>query len=393
MALHTIFNAAEWACGLGGDVSKVVLFAVGDVAPDRPDPRECFTLAAPVLRQGDVVFCQLECNLTGRGVRLPQARHTHRSTAAAAHAFRDAGFTMVSFSGNHCMDWGPEGFFDTIDNLKAADLNVVGVGANIQEARAPVIQEANGVRIAFLAYSSILPMSYWAEEKRPGCAPMRAHTLYEQIEHDQPGTPARIRTFAHTEDLAALVADIRAAKEKADAVVVSLHWGIHFVPGTLADYQKEVAYAAIDAGCDLILGHHAHILKGAEVYKGKTIFYSIGNFAVDLRMDPEHAKSKSFQEIKVLAANWEPDFDGLYNFPPDSAKTFIVRAEVTRDGVGEVAFQPALINRNAQPEPLHAGDPRFDEVADYMEWCCTSQELPITLVRDGDFIRISEATQ
>lgn len=374
-------------------MGKAVLLAVGDVAPDRPDPRECFTLAAPMLREGDVVFCQLECNLTERGVRLPQARHTHRSTAAAAHAFRDAGFTVVSFAGNHCMDWGPEGFFDTIGNLKGADLDVVGVGANIVEARAPVFQEANGVTIAFLAYSSILPMSYWAEEKRAGCAPMRAHTLYEQIEHDQPGTPARIRTFAHTDDLAALTADIRAAKEKADAVVVSLHWGIHFVPTTLADYQREVAYAAIDAGCDLILGHHAHILKGAEVYRGKTIFYSIGNFAVDLRMDPEHAKSKSFQEIKVLATNWEPDFDSLYNFPPDSAKTVIVRAEVGKDGVTDVAFRPAMINRQAQPEPLSAADPRFAEVADYFEWCCTNQDLPIALVRDGDLVRIREKTQ
>jgi poly-gamma-glutamate synthesis protein (capsule biosynthesis protein) len=253
-----------------------------------------------------------------------------------------------------------------------------------------VVQEANGVRVAFLAYSSILPMGYWAEEIRAGCAPMRAHTLYEQIEHDQPGTPARIRTFAHTEDLAALVADIRAAKEQADIVVVSLHWGIHFVPGALADYQREVAYAAIDAGCDLILGHHAHILKGVEVYRGRAIFYSLGNFAVDLRMTPEHAKSKGFREIQVLAPKWEPDFDSLYNFPPDSAKTLIVRAELTRDGVASVAFQPALINREAQAEPLRAGDPRFDEVADYMDWCCASQELPVTLRREGDLVRIGE---
>lgn len=369
-------------------MGRALLLAVGDVAPDRPDPPECFALAAETLRRGDVVFCQLECNLTDRGVRLPQARHTHRAVPASAAAFREAGFTVVSFAGNHCMDWGPEGFFDTIGHLLGVGLTVPGVGGDIAEARAPRFVVANGVRIAFLAYSSILPMAYWAEEKRPGCAPMRAHTLYEQIEHDQPGTPARIRTFAHTEDLAAMVEDIRAAKQQADVVIVSHHWGIHFVPAVLADYQREVAHAAVDAGADLILGHHAHILKGVEVYRGKTIFYSLGNFAVDLRMTPEHAASKGFREIQVLAPGWEPDFEGLYNFPPDGAMTMIVQAQLTKDGVGEVAFRPAQINRMAQPKPLAASDPRHARIADYVAWCSANQDLPVSFTPDGDLIRI-----
>ena len=120
-------------------MNQATLYAVGDVAPDRPDPSQCFILARDTLSQGDVVFCQLECNLTERGSRLPQARHTHRSTALAALAMREAGFTVVSFAGNHCMDWGKEGFFDTIDNLRAAGLAVVGVGAEITAARAPVM--------------------------------------------------------------------------------------------------------------------------------------------------------------------------------------------------------------------------------------------------------------
>ncbi|HOL18478.1 MAG TPA: tRNA (adenine(22)-N(1))-methyltransferase TrmK, partial [Bacillota bacterium] len=112
-----------------------------------------FALAAEKLRRADITFCQLECNLTERGSRVPQARHTHRSTAAAAVAMKDAGFSVVSFAGNHCMDWGKEGFFDTIDALKGADLGVVGVGANITEARAPLIIEKDGLKVAFLAYS------------------------------------------------------------------------------------------------------------------------------------------------------------------------------------------------------------------------------------------------
>src|SRR5262249_19456269 len=150
---------------------------------------------------------------------------------------------------------------------------------------------------------------------------------------DQPGTPARIHTYADRADLAALCADINAAKQRADRVVISMHWGIHFVPAVIADYQREVAHAAIDAGADLILGHHAHILKGAEVYRGKTIWYSIGNFAVDLRMDKAHAESKSFKEIQVLHPEWVPDFESLYNFPPESRMTLIATAHMTKAGV------------------------------------------------------------
>ena len=156
---------------------------------------------------------------------------------------------------------------------------------------------------------------------------MRAHTVYEAIEHDQPGTPVRIHTYPHREDLAAMCADIRAAKQQADVVAVSHHWGIHFVPYVLADYQPDVARAAIDAGADIVLGHHAHILKAVEIYKGKPIFYSLCNFATDLRMDEAHANSKGFREIQKLAPRWEPDFDSLYNFPEDSRMTVMVRAK------------------------------------------------------------------
>lgn len=365
------------------------LIAVGDIGPNRPDPNQCFDLSRDLLRTGDLTFCQLECNLTNRGARLPQVRHTHRSPPETAVAIRDAGFDVVSFAGNHCMDWGAEAFFDTIEALKGAGMDVPGVGANIAEARIPAIREVEGVKVAFLAASSILPMAFWAEKNRPGCVPMRAHTLYEQIEHDQPGTPARIHTFAHRDDLAALIADVQAARAQADVVIVSLHWGIHFVPATIADYQREVGHALIDAGADLILGHHAHILKGIEWYRGKAIFHSLGNFAIDLPMDKEHAAGKGFKEIQALSPGWEPDFESLYNFPPDSRMTLFVRAELTRDGIGDLAFKPAWINSNAQPAPLDASDERFARVADYVRWCSEEAGLPVVLTEDGEWVRVS----
>ncbi|HKP58227.1 MAG TPA: CapA family protein [Polyangiales bacterium] len=377
----------------GSEVPGIQLYAVGDIAPDRADPRECFRWTRDVLRAADVAFCQLEVNLTTRGVRLPQVRHTHRAPASTARALKDAGFSVVSFAGNHCLDWGPDGFDDTVAALRGAGLEVVGVGLDISEARAPVIVEREGVRVAFLAYSSILPAQYWAETNRRGCAPMRAFTVYEQIEPDQPGTPARVHTYADRGDLAALRTDVAAAKQRADLVIVSLHWGIHFVPAVIADYQREVGHAAIDAGADLILGHHAHILKGVEVYRDKAIFYSLGNFAMDLRMDEAHAQSKGFKEIQALHPDWVPDFDSLYNFPPESRMTMIVRALLTRQGIADLGFLPAYIDREAQPEVVRAQDPRFKEITRYMECISASQNLSVQYEPVGDEVRVHAGLQ
>jgi poly-gamma-glutamate synthesis protein (capsule biosynthesis protein) len=368
---------------------EVLLYAVGDIAPSRKDPDTLFDNVRDELRKADIAFCQLEINLTERGSRLPQCRHTDRAPPATAHAIQRAGFNVVSWAGNHCMDWGREGFFDTIEALQSAKLNVVGVGATIVQAREPVIIEAKGQRVAFLAYSSILPMCYWAEDNRPGCAPMRAWTHYEQIEHDQPGTPCRIHTFANRDDLAALKADIVKAKQRADVVMVSLHWGIHFVPATIAHYQPEVGRAAIDAGADVILGHHAHILKGVEIYKGKPIIYSLCNFAVDLHMDKAHAESKGFKEIQTLHPDWQPDFDSSYNFPADARRTVVAKCIIKGGKVVRVSLVPAYVNRQSQPEMLKATDQRFNEVVTYLEEITRMANLNGTFQRDGDEVVIA----
>ncbi len=370
--------------------NNILFYAVGDVLPERADPLSIFQQVTPTLREADLAFCQLEANISERGVRLPQVRHTTRIQRAAAAALKEAGFNIVSFAGNHCMDWGAEAFFDTIDALREQSLTVLGVGHNITEARQPRIIEKNGVRVAFLAYSSILPMNFWAEENRPGCAPMRAWTHYEPIEPDQPGTPCRIHTYPHGGDLEQLVADIKTARGHADVVIMSIHWGIHFIPAVIADYQRIVAHVAIDAGADLILGHHAHILKGVEVYKGKPIFYSLCNFAVDLPMTPEHANSKGFREIQVLHPDWKVDFSSNYNFPPDSQKTIVVKCLINKDGVLRTSFLPAFIDATANPRLLSRGDPKFLEVVRYIEEATSSQNLSARFTIDGDEVVVTE---
>lgn len=370
---------------------EVLLYAAGDIAPDREDPLTLFERVAPTLKMSDLSFCQLETVISATGTRLPQARHAVLTPPKTATAIKDSGFKVVSFAGNHCMDWGREAFSHTIRNLKQEGLAVIGVGENISEARQPAFFTIKGNRIAFLAYNTILPMAYWAEEGRPGCAPLRAFTFYEPIEPDQPGTPCRIHTFPHRADLMNMIQDVQKAKAKADVVIVSMHFGIHLVPAVLADYQQEMARAAVDAGADLILGHHAHILKGAEVYKGKHIFYSLCNFAVDLRMDKAHAESKSFKEIQKLNPDWIPDFKALYNFPTDSQKSVLIKAVISDKKLQRVSFLPVFINKKtAQPEILQAGDKHFRAVVRYMEQITERAGLKTRYVVKGNEVFLKQ---
>jgi poly-gamma-glutamate capsule biosynthesis protein CapA/YwtB (metallophosphatase superfamily) len=370
----------------------IVLYAVGDVAPSSENPKgysSIFEHVTSTLKRGDIVFCQLEINLSRRGDKPLLTGSTPCADPIAARAIKDAGITVVSFAGNHCMDWGHEAFFDTIGALNKQDLVVVGVGSNVKEARRPAIVECKGTRVAFLAYNSILPTGYWAETNKPGCAPLRAWTLYEQIQRTQPGTHCRVHTFPHRDDLKAMVDDIKKAKAEADLLILSMHWGIHFVPAVLAEYQTEIARVAIESGADLIIGHHAHILKGTEVYAGKTIFYSLCNFAFELPFPKELAESPEFKAIQEVNPDYkyDPEYP-TYTFPPDSRKTIIAKCTISNKSIKSVSFLPTYINKQAQPEVLTSNDKRFGEVVRYMEEITKTAGLNTRYTIDGDEVII-----
>ena len=362
-------------------MSEITLLGVGDVGTNRENPESMFKNVKQMISGADISFCQLEPVLTDRGVPLPQARLTCSSTPSAAAAFRDAGFDVVSFATNHCMDWGRDGFFDTLEVLEKSGLRQVGAGANIDEARRPVIFDVNGTRVAFLAYCSILPQDYWATDRRPGCTPLRGFTVYEQVEHDQPGTPCRIHSYPHRDDMAAMIEDIKNAKQEADIVIMSAHWGIHFKEAEIAEYQRDYAHAAIDNGADLILGHHAHILKPIEVYRGKVIFYSLGNFGMEeissMKRDlaaygGDHKSSKAFKEMKNIAPKWK---DSNRSFPPDSYKSMIAKCIIKDKKIWSVSFIPVDIPEDCCPVIVTEEEPKFSEILEYMEKITSAENL------------------
>jgi poly-gamma-glutamate synthesis protein (capsule biosynthesis protein) len=266
--------------------------------------------------------------------------------------------------------------------LRSKGIKVVGAGRNLAEARAPEIIEKNGVKVAFLAYCSILQNGYAAGPASPGVAPLRVHTYYEAFDY-QPGIPPRVITIPNAEDLANLVEDIKNAKARADAVVVSLHWGVHYIPRLIADYQVAVAEAAIGAGADLLLGHHAHTPKAIGVHQGAVCFYSLSNFIMSsTAKSPE--KAASFE--KKYGVVLDPDYPHL-SYGSDAKRSLVAKAIIGQKGIEKVSFLPVLIDKKLRPEVLCNGDARFQEAVQFMEW--VSEDFDHQFKVDGDEVLIT----
>lgn len=364
--------------------SEVVLVAVGDVHPDRPEPETLFDLVAAEIRSGDLAFCALECLLSEKGVlRQDKANPIHRVAPSNVRSLESAGFNVVSFAGNNALDYGPEAFLDTIDLLRNHQMAVVGVGKNLRQARSPVVVNVNGTRIAFVSHCSILPKGYDATDKRPGVAPLKVRTFYEPLEniyYEQPGTPCRTITVPDPDDLEAVIASVREARGLADVVVASFHWGVHWVYD-LATYLPEVAYAAIDAGADLVLGHHPHCLQAIDVYKGKAIFYSLGNFAFETT-NPARDASASLSAYGFVGERTK----SVYH-PPHTRQCIMAKCLIVGGRVEGVTFQPSIMGNREKPELLKSNDPRFTTIFELMS--DLSEELGTSLVREEDTIRVA----
>src|SRR5262249_10816188 len=155
----------------------------------------------------------------------------------------------------------------------------------------PAVFERRGVKVGFLAYASVILPQYWATEDQPGVAPLRVNTYYEPYEF-QPGCPARVITIPVEEDVQQMQMDIDRLRDTVDCLVLSHHGGVQGVPKPLAQYQPTVARAAVEAGADVVLGHHTHCLQGVEVLSGRqrdaVVFYSLGNFAMPASPHSRH---------------------------------------------------------------------------------------------------------
>jgi poly-gamma-glutamate capsule biosynthesis protein CapA/YwtB (metallophosphatase superfamily) len=278
------------ASSLSAEAGKVVLTVVGDImlagkasaTLSREGYEYPFAATVSILHSSDIVVGNLETPIAREGLEFTEKKYRFKADPKAAAAIRQAGFSVLTLANNHIMDFGVQGLHETRLNLQNEHLLFTGAGKNLAEARIPALVEKNGQKIAFLAYSLTHPIQFYAGPEKPGAA------------------PGNVRIFQE---------DIRKAKASADYVVVSFHWGAECATFP-KPYQVNVAHMAIDAGADVVVGHHPHVLQGIEHYKGRLILYSLGNYTfgsmsknADISMMARIVLDSGVREVELFPLN------------------------------------------------------------------------------------------
>jgi poly-gamma-glutamate synthesis protein (capsule biosynthesis protein) len=237
---------------------------------------------------------------------------------------------FVSLANNHSLDYGWEAPSDTMDLLRQNGIGFSGAGKNLQEARQPAVVEKKGLAVGLLSYTANVntPFGFKAGKEREGLAPMRISPFFQPDHTNQ-------------EDLEAMEADIAEWKRRLDFLVVSFHWGIsEGGTHTVALHQKVIAHSAVNAGADLVLGHHAHALQAVEIYRNAPICYGLGNFVFALEE----------------------------GFPRE---TMIFQCTISRHRVHAVGFLPTYISVRGQPEVVSREEGHGDEIVTLMKNLCS----------------------
>ncbi|MBZ9572418.1 CapA family protein [Patescibacteria group bacterium] len=220
-----------------------------------------FLKIADFLKKADILFGNLEGPISNKGKKVGSI-YSFRADPKAVEGLTYAGFDILSVANNHIFDYGKVAMEDTFLNLKKAGIEYVGGGFTETEAHSPIIKEVDKTKIAFLAYTN-LGSKYWeAKGNNSGIAWLNKEKMEK---------------------------DIKIAKNQADIVVVSIHTGREYQakPNLI---QKYSSHLFIDAGADLVIGHHPHVIQEIEKYKNNYIAYSLGNFVFDQGFSKETMK-------------------------------------------------------------------------------------------------------
>lgn len=244
-----------------------------------------------LFRDDDLTVVNLECPASDVGAIIPK-EFNFRCDPAALPAMRDAGVEVANQANNHGYDYGPDALLDSVENLRRSDIQPVGAGPNDRAALSPAILEIKGWTVAVLGFGMVVdpPQSVAA-----------------------PGHPG----IAAGHDTTAMVRAVRDADARADIVVIAIHWGVELYTEPTSE-QVELGHDFIDAGADIIFGHHAHRLQPVTHYRDRPIFWGLGNFV------------------------WP-------NFSVEGSTTAVARAVVNPDGSVHGRLLPAFIEAPGHP--------------------------------------------
>lgn len=297
----TFTAPALLAVAEAGRPATLTVSAVGDMIFDRQIKTLVVSAggAAPLaavashLKVADVTIGNLESPLSTGGVKNATKDVTFRGDPRGAEGLVASGFDFLSIANNHVLDYGPDALSDTVAALDARGIAHAGAGANRAAAWKPAVIERDGASVAYLAFSHILPAGFVATDSRPGLA-------------------------AGRNNMDAVATAIRSAKAEHDYVIVSFHWGVEYQDDANGEQVRD-AHAAVDAGADMVLAHHPHVIQAVEYYKNRLIAYSLGDFVFD-------------------------------HYSRKTGEAFILDAALGPDGVTDVKVTPVYLDGHGKPE-------------------------------------------
>lgn len=217
--------------------------------------KNMFSGVSDLWKDSDYVAGNLECVLLDNASdyeKNDKEIHINAETKTA-NVLKENGFTLVSLANNHLADFKAKGVVNTLDTLDKVGLKHVGAGRNLTEAAEYDMQEINGVKIATIAVSDIIPKDFAARDSKAGILTTKTLKYYQAVKD---------------------------ASEKADLVIANIHWGVEYGM-TETEAQQQLARNLINWGVDVVIGSHPHVLQPVEKYGDGIIFYSMGNFVFD----------------------------------------------------------------------------------------------------------------
>ena len=202
----------------------------------------------------DITIGNLETSITNKGTKWPNKQFNFRSNPKNIKAMEEAGVDIVSLSNNHSLDYGYDGLIDTLKHIDNSKIKRVGAGYNKKDAIKGTVVERNGITVGVLGFSRVVPdVKWYASGKRAGLVGAYDPHVQEVLDR------------------------VKEMKEEVDILVLAIHWGVER-SDTPRKQEMDLAKKLVDSGVDIVMGHHPHVLQGIEIYKGKPIFYSLGNF-------------------------------------------------------------------------------------------------------------------
>ncbi|WKN44997.1 CapA family protein [Tunicatimonas pelagia] len=300
----------------------------------RKKPEDAFRHVMATLNEADFRLLNLEGPFAGgtddsTKTDIPHKNWRH-SNPDQVQALVAAEIDAVGVANNVTYPW--QAMMKSKQVLDEAGIPFVGGGKNLPEAHKPIILEKNGLKVGFMQYAAtVFPYNHAARENQPGIAEIKVHTAYQPPKNlDKPGQPPYVITWLDEASRALMVSDIEKLRKQADVVIVSYHWGVSDTKKPVS-YQTDIAQAVIDAGADVVFGHGPHRYQKIEIYRGKPIFYSLGQAVFDDIRDNRHRRFREGLLARLVLENrqlksvslvptWRDDDNFLRLYDPNYGK-------------------------------------------------------------------------